>query len=98
MRSLKWLRQGPQQNNKAQTTLLQNADEVYCLPLPPVHSLCLFDSLYFPNYIALTERTLNIRLCFSPQCFNLKKKKILISVCLNMHIDLYVCVCVSVID
>lgn len=39
MPSLKWLRQGPQHNNKAQTILLQNADEVYCVPLPSVHSL-----------------------------------------------------------
>lgn len=34
MPSLKWLRQGPQHNNKAQTILSWNADEVYCVPLP----------------------------------------------------------------
>lgn len=47
MPSLKWLRQGPQHNNKAQTILLRNADEVYCVPLPPVHPpwLCLASSL-----------------------------------------------------
>lgn len=41
MPSLKWLRQGPQHNNKAQTILLWNADEVYCVPLPLVSPLWL---------------------------------------------------------